>query len=294
MSPADQPRRIAFLGSPALAVPVLEALVGHGYEVPLVVTRADKRRGRGGELSPSPVKAAAQRLGLAVTDQVDELLEVGADVGVVVAFGRIIKPHVLTQVPLVNLHFSLLPRWRGAAPVERAILAGDHRTGVCLMDVAQELDTGGVYRRAEVEIGPDETLEELRSRLVALGTALLVDALHEGLGPPEPQVGEPTYAAKVDPAELRLDWARSAVELSRVVRLGRAWTTAAGRRLIVWRSRLGDGALEGPPGTLAGTSVATGQGSLELLEVQPEGRGRQAAEAWRRGARVADGEQLGR
>ena len=294
MSPfVDQPRRIAYLGSPDLAVPPLEALVDAGYEVPLVVSRPDRRRGRGGQLSPSPVRAAALRLGLPTSDRVDDLLDCGAELGVVVAFGRLIKPHVLERVPLVNLHFSLLPRWRGAAPVERAILAGDERTGVCLMEVAEELDTGGVFRRAEVEIGPEETLDELRARLVDLGTELLLRALAEGLGEPEPQVGEPTYAAKLEPEELHLDWSSPAVHLGRVVRLGRAWTTAAGRRLIVWRARPHEEDVDGPPGTLRGTSVATGRGSLELLEVQPEGRGRQQAEAWRRGARLADGERLG-
>jgi methionyl-tRNA formyltransferase len=295
LPPAPRPR-LAFLGSPALAVPTLEALVAGGYEVRIVVSRPDKRRGRGGALLPSPVKAAAVALGLPVTERVDDVLDAGVDLGVVVAFGRILKPHVFERVPLVNLHFSLLPRWRGAAPVERAILAGDERTGVCLMAIEEELDTGGVYRRAEVDIGPDETLDELRARLVELGTALLLDALRTGLGEPEPQVGEPTYAAKVEPGELRLDWGRPAVELHRVVRLGRAWTTQGGRRLIVWRSRPVAGQPDSaahPPGTLVGTVVATGAGALELLEVQPEGRARQPADAWRRGARVTDGERLG-
>src|SRR5690606_7141689 len=129
------------------------------------------------------------------------------------------KPHVLAELPMVNLHFSLLPRWRGAAPVERAILAGDTETGVCVMAVEEGLDTGGVYRRATVPIGPDDTLAELQARLVEVGTQLLVDTLRDGLGEPEPQQGEATYADKIDPAELRLDWERPAVELHRVVRL---------------------------------------------------------------------------
>jgi methionyl-tRNA formyltransferase len=176
--------------------------------------------------------------------------------------------------------------------VERAILAGDDRTGVCVMAVEEGLDTGGVYRRAEVSIGPDETLDELRGRLVALGTELLVRALGEGLGEPEPQVGEPTYADKLDPAELRLDWARPADELHRVVRLGGAWTTFRGRRLKVWRAHVVDG-VGAPVGTLVGTRVACGVGALELTEVQPEGKGRLAADDWRRGARPADDERLG-
>ena len=129
---------------------------------------------------PSPVKAAALELGLPVTDRVDDVLDADVPLGVVVAFGRLIKPHVLEAVPMVNLHFSLLPRWRGAAPVERAILAGDERTGVDLMAVEEGLDTGGTYRRTEVPIGPDDTLEELRGRLVEEGTRLLVSALAGG------------------------------------------------------------------------------------------------------------------
>src|SRR5205807_819023 len=204
------PLRLAFLGTQQLAVPPLRALVADGHDVRLVVTRADKRRGRGSALVPSPVKAAATELGLPVTDQIDDVIDAGAELGVVVAFGRIIKPHVLAVLPMINIHFSLLPRWRGAAPVERAILAGDDITGVCIMDVEEGLDTGGVYARAEVPIDPEETADELRSRLVAVGTTLLIDTLRAGLGEPEPQVGEPTYADKIDPAELALAWSQPA------------------------------------------------------------------------------------
>ncbi len=269
--------RLVFLGTPDAAVPPLRALVDAGHDVALVVSRADARRGRGGALSPSPVKAAAVELGLPVTDRVDDVLDLDppAELGVVVAFGRIIKPHVLAALPMVNLHFSLLPRWRGAAPVERAVLAGDEVTGVCVMDVEEGLDTGGVHRRVEVAIGPDETADELRARLVEVGTALLVDALAEGLGEPEPQVGEPTYAAKVDPAELEIDWSRPAVDIHRLVRVGGAWTTHGGRRLKVWRSHVDDG------------------GALVLDEVQPEGKGRMPFDDWARGARWRAGDPLG-
>ena len=329
--PPERPRRLAYLGSPALAVPPLRALVEAGHEVALVVSRPDARRGRGGEQMPSPVKAAALELGLPVTDAVADVVgtgsgsvvggaadrgvepsvetsgERGIDLGVVVAFGQLIRPAVLERLAFVNLHFSLLPRWRGAAPVERAILAGDRRTGVCLMGLEATLDTGGVFRRAEVDIGGEETLDELRGRLVELGTGLLLDALAEGFGPPEPQVGEPTVAAKIEPAELHLDWARPALELHRVVRLGRAWTTFRDRRLLVRHARLPDAipdagvaALAAPlpaPGTIGdapgGVLVATGEGWLELVEVQPEGRGRQPAAQWQRGARPAPDERLG-
>jgi len=214
---------------------------------------------------------------------------------VVVAYGRIIKPPLLGAVPLVNLHFSLLPRWRGAAPVERAILAGDEVTGVCLMGVEAALDTGPVYRRVETAIGPDETVSELRGRLAGMGRDLLVRALEEGLGTPEPQVGEPTYAAKVEPEELRIDWSRPAVEVLRLVRLERAFTTFGERRLLVPAAVAADqaDAVGGPPGTLTGPVVATGQGAVRLVRVRPEGKATLDAEAWLRGARPAPGTRLG-
>jgi methionyl-tRNA formyltransferase len=194
---------------------------------------------------------------------------------------------------MVNLHFSLLPRWRGAAPVERAILAGDRETGVCLMKLDEGLDTGPVYDCARVEIGLDDTAADLRDRLTRTGTELLRARLRHGLGEPTPQQGEPTYAAKVEPADYHLDWSRPAVGLHRVVRLGRAWTTFRGMRLKVLRARLADCALTGEPGRLDGLVVATGAGGLELVEVQAEGRSAQPAEAWRRGARPRPGERLG-
>lgn len=289
----DRPQRLVYLGTPDVAVPPLRALHAAGFDIPLVVSRADKRRGRGGGLSPSPVKAAAAELGIPVTTDVDATLEVGADLGVVVAFGRIIKPHVLDAVPMVNLHFSLLPEWRGAAPVERAILAGDARTGVCVMAVEEGLDTGGVYRRSEVDIGPDETLDELRGRLVDIGSELLVAALRDGLGAPEPQEGEPTYAEKIRPDELALDWHRPAVELHRLVRIGGAWTTWRGKRLKIHATRVVDDP-GGEPGSVVGPVVATGAGGLRLLQVQPEGKARQEAEAWLNGARPGPDDRLGR
>ena len=285
-APPEGPvRRVAFLGTPDLAVPALRALVAGGSEVPLVVSQPDRRRGRGAALSPSPVKAAALELGLTVSDRVADVVQAEVPLGVVVAFGRLVKPPVLAAVPMVNLHFSLLPRWRGAAPVERAILAGDDRTGVDLMALEEGLDTGGIYRRAETAIGADETLAELRDRLVGLGVPLLVEALADGLGPARPQVGEPTYAAKVDPSELRLDWTGPAVAVHRTVRLGGAWTTHRGRRLKVWRTHL-------PPAG-DGPTVAAADGPVELVEVQPEGKARMAAGDWARGARWTPADGLG-
>lgn len=288
--------RLVYLGTPEMAVPPLRAVHAAGHEIVLVVSRADKRRGRGGATQPSPAKAAAVEMGVPVTDRLDDVLDVDADLGVVVAYGRIIPPSVLEHLPMINLHFSLLPRWRGAAPVERAILAGDDRTGVCVMDVEEGLDTGGVHRRAEVAIGEHETAAELRERLVRLGTDLLVGALADGLGEPEPQQGEVTYARKVDPAELELHWDRPAEELERVVRVGGAFTTFRGRRLKVWQARAGgatDGLAALAPGELRGLHVGTGEGVLDLAEVQPAGKARVDAQAWRNGARPEAGERLG-
>ena len=175
-------------------------------------------------------------------------------------------------------------RWRGAAPVERAILAGDDRTGVDLMVVEEGLDTGGVLARAEVPIGPDDTLDELRARLVDEGIRLLLDRLRSGLGAPTPQEGEATYATKVDPAERELDWTAAATDVHRRVRVGDAWTTHRGRRLKVHRTHV--------PPRGDGPVVPAGDGPVELVEVQPEGKPRIDAAAWARGARWAPGETL--
>jgi methionyl-tRNA formyltransferase len=290
------PRRLAYLGTPEMAVPPLEALIDAGYEVTRVVTRPDVRRGRGSAISPSPVKEAATRLGIPVGHDVDEVLAAGADLGVVVAFGRLIKPHVLAELPMVNLHFSLLPRWRGAAPVERAFLAGDSETGVCVMQVEEGLDTGPVFACRTVPIAPDATMASLRAELVAAGTDLLVSTLAAGLVDAQPQTGLPTYADKLDPAELRLDWSRPAAELARLVRIGGAWTTLRGKRVKVLAAEPVAGAVaaEGmAPGALVDVVVGTGSGGLRLQEVQPEGRAAMAVEAWLRGVRPRPGESLG-
>ena len=288
--PADI-RRLVYLGTPSESVPFLEALDEAGFEIALVVTRADKRRGRRAEPTPSPVKAAAQRLGIPVCSDVDDALETNADLGVVVAFGQIIKSRVLNRLAMVNVHFSLLPRWRGAAPVERAILAGDQTTGVCLMEVAEGLDTGRVYRRVEVPIAPDATAAALRADLVDAAVPMLVSALRNGLSTPELQQGEPVYAAKITRDELQLDWAQPAVSLHRQVRVGGAWTMWRGKTLKIWSAHPVDGSQS--PGELKGPVIGTGDGQLCLVEVQAEGKSRQAAEDWLRGARPTPGDRLG-
>ncbi|MEM8706484.1 MAG: methionyl-tRNA formyltransferase [Actinomycetota bacterium] len=284
--PPDTIRRIVYLGTPGLAVPPLQALVDAGYEIPLVVSRADARRGRGKDLMASPVKAAAIELGLPVTDQLGDIDDVEADLAVVVAYGRIIPKAMLDRLAFVNIHFSLLPRWRGAAPVERAILAGDQVTGVCLMDLDEALDTGAIYRRSETPIGPDETLGELRGRLVEIGTAQLVTALAEGLGTPSAQEGDPVYAAKITAAEREIDWDLPAVAIHRRVRVGGAFTSWNGKRFKIHRTRLAE------PGA-RGVVVPTGEGALELVEVQAEGKPRMEAASWANGARWSPDQVFG-
>ncbi|MGI8662728.1 MAG: methionyl-tRNA formyltransferase [Acidimicrobiales bacterium] len=281
--------RLVYLGTPALAVPPLQALVASGHDVALVVSAPDKRRGRGNAESPTPVKAAALDLGLRVSTSVDDALALDppAQLGIVAAFGQIIRPHMLAALPMLNLHFSLLPRWRGAAPVERAILAGDERTGVCVMAVEEGLDTGGVYARAEVAIGVDTTADDLRAELVARGTALLLETLAKDLAAPQPQAGEATYANKIDPSELEVDWRQQPEQVHRLVRVGGAWTTSAGRRLKLWRTTL-------DPEAEGAVAVPCGDGRIGLLEVQPEGKGRMTAAAWVNGAHVAPDRALGR
>lgn len=296
--PHHRPRRIVYFGTPAMAVPPLDALVAAGFDVALVVTRVDKRRGRGGELSPSPVKAAALRLGIPVAHTVDEALTVGADLGVVVAFGQIIRRHVLEALPLVNLHFSLLPRWRGAAPVERALLAGDEVTGVCVMQIEEGLDTGPVFARVEVPITSDTTGDSLRSELVSAGTSLLVESLRAGLGEAEPQTGDVSHAAKITPDELWIDWSRPLAEIDRLVRLGGAWSVFRGKRLKIHSATPGPtatdtGTVAPAPGVVDGASVGCGDGALTLLDVQPEGKAVMTWTAFANGARPQPGEMLG-
>jgi methionyl-tRNA formyltransferase len=295
--------RFAFLGTPDMAVPPLRALVDAGHEIALCVTRPDRKRGRGGGLSPSPVKAAALELGLPVSHRMEDVTEAGVELAVVVAYGRIIPVALLEQVPMVNLHFSLLPRWRGAAPLERAILAGDTETGVCVMQVQEGLDTGPVYASRVVPIPDDADLDTLRHELVRVGSVLLVQELREGaasLGKPVPQEGEPTTAEKVTKEDLHLHWEQPAEVLRRVVRLGQAWTSFRGRRLRILQAGLTDtlddvagDEPKPPPGTLHETRVATGDGFLQLHVVQPESRSPMSAEEWLRGARPQESERLG-
>ncbi len=304
--PPEEVRRIAFLGTPEAAVPSLRALVDAGYEVALVVSQPDRRRGRGGRRTPSPVKQAALDLGLDATDDLSELDRVDPiELGIVVAYGRIIPSAVLQRIPMVNVHFSLLPRWRGAAPVERAILAGDHETGVSIMALAEGLDTGDVYETEALKIDDDVSSVELTSQLADAGAQLLVNTLERGLRRPdgtlwaEPQNGDVTYAAKLERSENRLSFDMAAVDVQRRVRIGRAWTWFRQTRLGVERTVARTATVESAtPGTIVevspqAVSVATSDGIIDLTEVKPEGRRAQKVGDWVNGARIEPGERLG-
>lgn len=281
--------RVAYLGTPAAATAPLEALIAAGFDVAGVVTGPDRRRGRGSGVSPTPVKVSAQSHGIPVFHDPGVVPDLNVDLAVVVAYGTILDSGLLAQVPMVNIHFSLLPRWRGAAPVERAILAGDTTTGVCIMQVEQGLDVGGVLRSAEVPIDEGVTAAVLSETLSTIGAELLVEVLAGPLPAPVPQKGDVTYAHKVSRTDVELDWGLPAVDLARRVRVGGAWTLAGGRMLKVTAgyaapqqsSHLGAGQVM--PATAGNMMVGTGVGALVVSEVIPEGRSRQQAADWLRG-----------
>jgi methionyl-tRNA formyltransferase len=290
--------RLVFLGTPADATPALQALHREGHEIALVVTQPDKRRGRGSATQPSPVRRAAEELGLRVItpakgrDAIDDVRATGAELGVVVAFGQLLPPAMLEALPLgfVNVHFSLLPRWRGAAPVERAMLAGDAETGVCIMELEEGLDTGPVYACESTPIGDHETAGELHTRLVEIGTRLLVETVPQvGHRQPTPQDGEPTYAEKLTVDEFRLDPGESATRLARVVRAGNprpgAWMVIDGHRAKVLRANAHSGTAERGVITRAG-ELGTADGVLVLEQVQPEGKRPMRASDWLNGLRT--------
>jgi methionyl-tRNA formyltransferase len=287
---AAEARPLVFLGTPPAAAVVLEQLVNAGFNVVHVVTRHDAKRGRGSSMTPSPVKEVALRLGLTVSHDL-EWIKANASrnmLGIVVAYGRIIPLSVLIDTPMINIHFSLLPRWRGAAPVERAILAGDTTTGVCIMDIEETLDTGAVYARQEVAISESSTVQSLTHELASVGAQLLVSTLAEGLGTPVPQGDGATYAKKISTEEARIDWSATAVEIHRHVRALRAFTVLGGARIKILEVALPDGASTLKPGELESDCyVGTGSGDILLVRVQPEGKGPMAAADWMRG-RSAD------
>jgi len=282
--------RLAFLGTPEPAVASLRAVVRAGHDIEVVVTRPDRRRGRGGATSPSPVKAAAQELGLVVAHDLAAIEDADVERGVVVAYGAMIPASLLEHVPMLNVHFSLLPRWRGAAPVERAILAGDAETGVAIMTLEEGLDTGPVHLERRVRVD-EKTAAQLTQELAELGALALVDVLASPdlLEHPVDQRGTTTYAAKLTSETFHLGPSMSSVEVLRTVRLGRAFTMVDERRLGV-RVAHANGETRVAVGVIARVDgdvvLGTLDGDVVLDRVQPEGSSVMEARAWWSGARL--------
>lgn len=292
--------RVIFMGTPEFSVPVLEALAG-AHEVVAVYSQPPRPAGRGKKERPSPVHAKAEELGIEVRtprnfkapEDREAFAALNADIAVVVAYGLIL-PQAILDAPAkgcLNIHASLLPRWRGAAPIHRAIMAGDSRTGICIMQMEAGLDTGPVMLREATEIGATETTGELHDRLSAMGARLILDALSEIdslILQPQPEDGV-TYAAKIDKAEAQVDWTRPADEVIRHINglspFPGAWTEIAGERIKLLRAAPAEGS--GAPGEiLDGFTIACGTGALEILEAQRPGKRPMSGDDVLRGLRL--------
>ena len=300
--------RIIFMGTPDFSVPVLDALVEAGHEIACVYCQPPRPAGRGKKDRPSPVQARAEALGLPVRHPVSlkgaetqaEFAALGADVAVVVAYGLIL-PQAVLDAPArgcLNIHASLLPRWRGAAPIHRAIMAGDAETGVCIMQMEAGLDTGPVLLREATSIGAEETTAELHDRLSAMGAALILRALErlDDLTPVlQPEDGV-TYAEKIDKSEARVDWTQPAEVVDRKIRalspFPGAWCEIDGARVKLLASRLAEG--RGAPGEVLDDvlTVACGSGAVRLIRLQRAGKAAQDADVFLRGLSVVRGARL--
>jgi methionyl-tRNA formyltransferase len=304
--------RLVFLGTPAFAVPTLERMVEAGHEVLAVVTQPDRASGRGQQTAAPPVKVAALRLGLAVyqpervrrPEALEYLRNLAADAMVVVGYGQIIPQSVIDLAPfgIINVHASLLPAYRGAGPIQWAILKGETRTGVTTMRIDAGLDTGDMLLKAETEIGAEENAIELGRRLAAMGADLLVETLRgleAGAIVPEKQDSAlATYAPLLKKEDGLIDWNQPAGSIHNRVRGLQPWpgayTTLRGSLLHIWRARPAVGS--GTPGhivSLRPLTVACGDGALELIEVQMEGRKRMPATDFANGHRLAENDLLG-
>jgi methionyl-tRNA formyltransferase len=305
--------RIIFAGTPAFAAAALDALADAGHDIVLVLTQPDRPAGRGMKLALSAVKQVALARGLPISQPASlktpearaELAAADADVMVVAAYGLIL-PQAVLDLPrfgCLNIHASLLPRWRGAAPIQRAILAGDRETGITIMQMDAGLDTGAMLSRTAVPILETDTAASLHDTLAALGAQAIVRALanYSALAPVAQDDGQATYAAKLSKEEARLDWGGPADELARAVRaynpVPGAWTLLEGSPLKIWAARAVAGA--GEPGIVLRADaeqllVACGDGALALQEIQPAGSRRMAAAAFLAGRPLAAGTQLGR
>ena len=305
--------RVIFMGTPDFAVGTLEALVKSEHEVVAVVTQPDKPKGRGKAMQPTPVKEVALRENIPVLqpkkvrepEVVEELSKLNADVIVVVAFGQIIPKTILelTKYGCINVHGSLLPRWRGAAPIQWAVIAGDEKAGVTTMLMAEGLDTGDMLLTSETPVGARETAGELFDRLAQSGAELLTETLVrlDEITPRPQNDAESCYAHMLDKKMAVIDWSKSARELDCLVRGLNPWpialTSLAGERLKVYAAEPADGC--GEPGTVLeadpkkGLTVACGEGALTLTEIQLVGGKRMKATDFLRGHVVEKGSRLG-
>ena len=290
--PRERAKRIVYIGTPQIAVAPLQALVAAGFDVELVVTGVDKRRGRGTQTTANPVKTSALALGIPISHDINDVLKLNPDglLGVVVAFGSIIASEILQHAPMINIHYSALPRWRGAAPVERAILEGDSTTAVCIIQVVEQLDAGDVLATAPCTIRDDDSVAGLRDRLGHLALPLLIDICSNGVSSQQAQVGDVVIARKISTNDLAIAWSSSPDQISRQVRLGNAFTFFEGKRFKVHEvsqvsEQLPEGSISFKDGMVL---VGTREGSLQLLTVQPEGKPRIAASEWARGARLSN------
>jgi methionyl-tRNA formyltransferase len=296
------------MGTPDFSVPVLDALVDAGHEIAAVYCQPPRPAGRGKKDRPTPVHARAEALGLEVRHPVSlkspeeqaAFAALNADVAVVVAYGLLL-PQAILDAPVqgcLNIHASLLPRWRGAAPIHRAIMSGDVETGICIMQMESGLDTGPVLMRKATPIEREETTAQLHDRLSTMGAALITEALTQlpDLTPQPQPVEGVTYASKVDKSEARIDWSRPAVEVDRQIRalspFPGAWTEMEGARLKLLASRVAEG--RGTPGEVLTPDlhVACGQGAVELLRLQRAGKGAQDRESFLRGWPIPAGTRL--
>ncbi|MCE0505539.1 methionyl-tRNA formyltransferase [Roseivivax sp. GX 12232] len=302
--------RVVFMGTPDFSVPVLEALAAAGHEIAAVYCQPPRPAGRGRKDRPSPVQARAEALGLEVRHPASlrnpeaqaEFAALKADVAVVVAYGLILPQPVLDapEFGCLNIHASLLPRWRGAAPIQRAILAGDRMTGIAIMQMEAGLDTGPVLMSEATEIASEETAETLHDRLSEMGARMIVEALSRLRQlTPEPQPDDGViYAEKIDKSEAEIDWTRPAAAVDRQIRglspFPGAWTEVEGARVKLLGSRVTQGS--GAPGEVlsGGFVVACGSGAVEITRAQKAGRGAQEAEAFLRGFELPRGLRLGR
>jgi methionyl-tRNA formyltransferase len=287
--------RVAFFGTSAFGSGALERLVREpGIEIAVAVTQPDRPAGRGRRMAPPPVAATAAALGLPVLQTERASADPPpADAGAVVAFGQILKPPLLGAYPLFNLHPSPLPRWRGAAPIERAIMAGDTETAAAVIALVAELDAGPIHGLRRFPIGPDDDAGAVAERALDLGVPLLAEALRGGTSGAE-QAGETTYAVMIGPGDRRIDWTRPAAGIADQVRalsphIG-ARAELDGTPVTVWRARAAPGGSRAPGTATAGAGclrIACGEGALDVLDLQPAGKRRMAVDEFLRGLRAA-------